>query len=95
MVTVGQEERAGLDTFVVGVVVDELGEGQPRGPVGLVIAGEAANVLDEGLASPFSLPVGLRMITGGEVCRDLEACHEILPEPGNELRASVGDDLGW
>ena len=54
----------------------------------------SSQIIPEVLRS-FRLAVCLRMVGGGKLALDTKGCGEILPEQGNELRATVRYNSLW
>ena len=78
----------------MGVVVDELREGQELCPVILVIAAIYPQVLFQGLVDPFRLPVRLGMEGRRAVALNPELLQQLPCELGDELGAPVGYNIG-
>ena len=76
------------------IVIRKLRKVENVGPIVLLIT-QKASKLFQCLVCSFRLPVGLRMVAGGEVTRDLENLKEVLPKFGDKLRSSVTDDIVW
>ena len=81
-----------LSRRVNNIVIRKLRKLENVGPIILLITQKASEILFQCLVCSFRLPVGLRMVAGGEVTRDLEHLEEMLPKFGDELRSPVIDD---
>ena len=76
-----------------GIVVSELSNREPTGPVVLLEITVDAEVLFQGLVYMFCLTVCLWMITGGEVQVDPEKRAKRTEKVGDELGTSVRADM--
>lgn len=73
------------------VVVGELGEGEERDPIVLLVVDIDPEILLEDLIDAFGLTVRLGVVRGREVGLDAEEVAERAPELGGEEFASVRD----
>ena len=76
-----------------GVVVSELGNREPMGPVVLLEITVNAEILFQGLVYLFCLTVCLGMIAGSEVQADSEECAKRMEKVGDKLSTSVRGDM--
>ena len=74
-------------------VVYVLSKGKPSVPSGLVVVDEDAEVLFKPLVRSFGLAVGLGVIGGTYVLRDIKDAAKLLRETGRKSGISVRDDL--
>ena len=89
MVSLVSKERSRPGGCAFSIVVSELGNREPMGPVVLL----DAEVLFQGLVYMFCLTVCLWMVTGGEVQADPEKCAKRTEKVGDELGTSVRGDM--
>lgn len=80
MVAIGSIKWGVLGGSVRRIVVGELSKGQQGHPVVLLIVAVEAQVLLQGLIDPFSLAIGLRMMSSRHGCLDVAAAEEGAPE---------------
>ena len=95
MVPLVSEEWCRPSGRAFSIVVSELGNREPTGPVVLLEITVNVEVLFQGLIYAFCLTICLWMITGGEVQADPEKHAERVEKVGDELGASVGGDMCW
>ena len=93
MVSLISEERSRPGGHAFGIVVSELGNREPTGPVILLEITVNAEVLFQGLVYSFCLTVCLGMIAGSEVQTDSEECAKRTQKVGDELGTSVRGDM--
>ena len=93
MVSLISEERSRPGGRAFGVVVSELGNREPMGPVVLLEITVNAEVLFQGLVYSFCLTVCLGMIARSEVQADSEECAKRMEKVGDELGTSVRGDM--
>jgi len=70
------EERRDIGCRMGCVVICKLSDWQLGNPVVLLIIDENVKVLFEDLVDPFGLAIGLRMISGRQICLDVEESTE-------------------
>ena len=86
-----EQSRPGGHTF--GIVVSELGNREPMGPVVWLKITVNVEVLFQGLVYMFCLTICLWMITGGEVQADPEEHAKRMEKAGDELGTLVRGDM--
>ena len=67
---------------VNNVIISKLRKVENIHPIVLLITQKTPEVLFQRLIGSFRLPIGLGMVAGGEVTRDLEHLEEMLPNFG-------------
>ncbi len=87
--SVKNHERAFAGSAVDSIVVHELSEWEPIGPVVSSIVHEDLEILLDFLVNSFGLAIRLWMKGGRCVGCDVEESIQFLHELGDELRASV------
>ena len=93
MVSLICEERSHPGGRTFGVVVSELGNREPTGPVILLEITVNAEVLFQGLVYSFCLSICLGMIAGSEVQVDSKECAKRTEKVGDKLGTSVRGDM--
>ena len=88
-----RKERRNASSVIHSVVVSELGHGEERRPVVLLIGAEDSEDLFEGLVDSLSLSVGFWVISGGEVEIHVQSFPQGTEEDGHELGATVGSNV--
>lgn len=69
--------------------------GKETVPVLLMIMAIGSQVHPNILNLPFSLAIGLRVITRGETDGDVEVLEKSLPDPGDKLGCPVRHNIYW
>ncbi len=87
--TVENHERTLAGSAVDSVVMCELCERQPVGPVILSIVNEDPKILFDLLVNSFGLAIRLRMPGGRCIRGDVEESVEFFHELGDKLRSSI------
>ena len=93
MVSLVSKEQSCPGGCTFGIVVSELSNREPMGPVVLLEITVDAEVLFQGLVYTFGLTVCLWMITGGEVQADPEKRAKGTEKMGDELGTSVRGNM--
>ena len=88
-----REEGGNAGSVIHSVVVSELGHGEERGPIVLLVGAEDSEDLFKGLVDTLSLSVGFRVVSGGEVEVHVQSFPQGTEEDGHELGAAVGSDM--
>jgi len=90
---VGEEGRD-TSSCPRGVVKSELRKWEEFGPVVLLVVTVDSEILFESLVHPLGLTISFWVITRGEMQGHSECFSERAEEVGDELRTSVGGDMG-
>ena len=93
VVSLVSKERSRPGGRAFGVVVSELSNREPMGPVILLKITVDAEVLFQGLVYTFCLTVCLWMVTGSEVQADPEKRAKRTEKVGDKLGTSVRGDM--
>ena len=92
MIAEVRKEWGQLGCGVVRVIVCERGLSQYRRPIVLVVGCEDSEVVLDALVDSFCLSVGLGMKRGRQIELNAQFVRDTLPELGDKLRTSVGND---
>ena len=88
-----RKERKNAGSVIHSVVVSELGHGEERRPVVLLIGAEDLEDLFEGLVNTLSLSIGFQVVPGGEVEIHVQSFPQGTEEDRHKLRAAVGSNV--
>jgi len=88
------EEGGDTSGCARGVVKSELCKWEEFGPVVLLVVAVDSEILLKCLVCPLSLTISFWVITRGEMQGHSECFSEQAEEVGDELRTSVGGDMG-
>ena len=80
---------------VVRVIVCERGLSKYRRPIVLVVGREDSEIVLDALVNSFCLSVSLGLKGGRQVEFNTQFVRDTLPELGNKLQTSVGNDRVW
>ena len=88
-----REEGGNAGSVIHSVVVSELGHGEERGPIVLLVGTEDSEDLFEGLVDSLSLSVSFRVVSGGKVEVHVQSFPQGAEEDRHELGAAVGSNV--
>ena len=74
------------------VVCYKLRQGEPGGPIVLLVRNVTSKVLFHDSIESFCLSIGFWVICRGELGGDLETLTQVFPELCDKLCASIADD---
>src|ERR1700722_16650346 len=77
------------------IVMAELSQWKPFGPIILFVVDIKTKILFQFLIGALGLTIGLRMEGSGQIACDPSSMTYILPEGGGELRTTIADNLAW
>jgi len=95
MVNFVSKERGNASSGAWSIIVSEFCQGEEFGPIVLLVIAIDSNVLFQGLICLFSLSIGFRVITRGEMELHIQSCSERPEEVGYKLGASVRSNVRW
>jgi len=94
VITVVGKERRDERRSILHIVVDKLSNREEITPVILLVVTIDSKILFQGLIDTLHLTVALRMVRSRSVSFDIEQVKRLAGELGDELCATIRDDVG-